>query len=95
MLTSLKELNLSFNYITKIENLETLVNLEVLSLFSNHITKIENLETLEKLVILSIGNNLIDKFDGVSLEINFYPKNELISTSIDRTPSFCEQLKGA
>lgn len=66
MLTALKELNLSFNYITKIENLETLVNLEVLSLFSNHITKIENLETLEKLVILSIGNNHIATFDGVS-----------------------------
>lgn len=66
MLTALKELNLSFNYITKIENLETLVNLEVLSLFSNHITRIENLQTLEKLVTLSIGNNLIETLDGVS-----------------------------
>lgn len=69
MLVNLKELDLSFNYIERIENLEKLINLEVLSLFSNLIKKIENLDSLEKLVILSIGNNLINSTDGVS-EIN-------------------------
>lgn len=86
MLTALKELNLSFNYITKIENLETLVNLEVLSLFSNHITKIENLQTLEKLVTLSIGNNLIATLDGVSLTSIFclyYSKLYILSISFN------------
>lgn len=66
MLTNLKELDLSFNYIERIQNLEKLVNLEVLSLFQNLITKLENLDALEKLVILSIGNNLIETTDGVS-----------------------------
>lgn len=86
MLTALKELNLSFNYITKIENLETLVNLEVLSLFSNHITKIENLQTLEKLVTLSIGNNLIETLDGVSFTSIcsiYYSKLYILSISFN------------
>lgn len=70
MLTNLKELNLSFNFIEKIENLETLVNLEVLSLFNNRIEVIENMDALDKLVIISLGNNLIDSVEGVSTLFN-------------------------
>lgn len=69
MLTGLKELNLSFNLIERIENLDTLIHLESLSLYSNKIQKIENLESLENLMILSIGNNLIKTVEGVSIYI--------------------------
>ena len=45
----LKELYLNFNAISKIENLESLVNLTHLGLGSNKIKKIEGLKTLKKL----------------------------------------------
>lgn len=65
MLRNLKKLDLSFNYIEKIENLEKLVHIESLSLYNNLITKIENLDDLEKLKILSIGNNSIGEVKGI------------------------------
>lgn len=65
MLTNLKKLDLSFNYIEKIENLEKLVHIESLSLYNNLITKIENMEELEKLKVLSIGNNSIGEVKGI------------------------------
>lgn len=89
MLVNLKELDLSFNYIERIENLEKLVNLEILSLFSNMITKLENLDTLQKLIILSVGNNLITSTEGVcsKLILNmliriFYKHNDPISENV-------------
>lgn len=65
MLIHLTHLDLSFNRLTKIEGLETLVNLEQLSLFDNQITEIENMGTLQKLVIFSIGRNLIAERNSV------------------------------
>lgn len=52
-------LDLSFNMITEIEGLDTLVNLTDLSLYSNHIEQLSGLDNLCNLNILSIGNNKI------------------------------------
>lgn len=61
----LKWLDLSFNRITKIEGLETLVNLTDLSLYNNQITQLEGLHNCAKLNIFSVGNNLIRTFEEV------------------------------
>lgn len=50
-------LDLSFNRITEIKNLDKLVKLEKLYLCANKLTKIENLETLTKLTMLELGDN--------------------------------------
>jgi Leucine-rich repeat (LRR) protein len=70
----LKELNLAFNSIEKLENLECLQSLEVLNVFGNKIRKIENVDRLENLIIFSAGNNLIDTKDGVRKEFIFVIK---------------------
>lgn len=69
----MKELNLAFNLIEKLENLECLRSLEVLNVFGNKIRKIENVDRLENLIIFSAGNNLIDTKDGVRMEF-YYDK---------------------
>jgi hypothetical protein len=56
---NLKWLDLSFNRITKIEGLDTLVKLEDLSLADNHITIIEGLDNLSELNVFSFGNNMV------------------------------------
>ena len=48
-------LDLSFNKISKIEGLDTLVKLVDLSLFNNQIETIENLDALTELNVFSIG----------------------------------------
>lgn len=50
-------LDLSFNRITEIKNLDKLVKVEKLYLCANKITKIENLEKLTKLTMLELGDN--------------------------------------
>lgn len=50
-------LDLSFNRITEIKNLEKLVKLQKLYLCANKLTKIENLETLTNLTMLELGDN--------------------------------------
>lgn len=50
-------LDLSFNRITHIKNLDKLVKLEKLYLCANKLTKIENLEKLTKLIMLELGDN--------------------------------------
>lgn len=52
-------LDLSFNRITEIKNLDKLVKLEKLYLCANKITKIENLEKLTNLTMLELGDNRI------------------------------------
>ena len=52
-------LDLSFNNITTIDNLDALTRLTDLSLFANRITVIENLDALTDLNVLSLGNNNI------------------------------------
>lgn len=53
--TALTWLDLSFNQISKIQGLETLVNLTDLSLFDNQIAELEGLDTLTALHCLSLG----------------------------------------
>lgn len=100
MLVNLKELDLSFNYIERIQNLDKLTKLEVLSLFNNKIELIENIDTLENLVILSIGNNEINTLQGVSWYIALiyliytcsFPKHDLDITKRPPIPSFATFL---
>jgi Leucine-rich repeat (LRR) protein len=53
--TNLTWLDLSFNQITKIEGLDTLVKLTDLSLFDNQISELEGLDALTALHCLSLG----------------------------------------
>lgn len=53
--TNLTWLDLSFNKLTKIEGLDTLVKLVDLSLFNNQVAEIENLDKLTELNVLSLG----------------------------------------
>lgn len=50
-------LDISFNRIGKIENLDALVNLEKLFLCSNKISTIDNLANLSNLTMLELGDN--------------------------------------
>ena len=52
-------LDLSFNHITCIENLEGLLILEKLFLIQNKISRIENLSSLTCLTLLELGSNRI------------------------------------
>jgi Leucine-rich repeat (LRR) protein len=52
-------LDLSFNLISKIEGLDTLVKLTDLSLYSNRITELSGLEKLSKLNVFSFGKNKV------------------------------------
>lgn len=52
-------LDISFNRLSKIENLQTLLNLEKLFLVSNKITVIENVSHLTNLTMLELGDNRI------------------------------------
>lgn len=67
----MKWLDLSFNLITKIENLENLTKLTDLSLFANKITKLEGLDTLTELNVLSFGKN---EFKAHDEPINYLKK---------------------
>ncbi|VDO04025.1 unnamed protein product, partial [Rodentolepis nana] len=58
-------LDLSFNSIHRIENLENLAHLEDLSLFHNSIEKIENMDMNGKLRYLSLGHNGIDNLENI------------------------------
>ena len=52
-------LDLSFNAIKVVENLEALVQLEKLYLVQNSISKIENMTTLSSITMLELGANKI------------------------------------
>jgi Leucine-rich repeat (LRR) protein len=52
-------LDISFNRLGKIENLESLVGLQKLFLISNKIQTIENLSSLNGLTMLELGDNKI------------------------------------
>lgn len=52
-------LDLSFNRITEIKNLDKLEKLTKLYLCANKIAKIENLEKLKNLTMLELGDNRI------------------------------------
>ena len=52
-------LDISFNRLSNIENLDALVNLQKLFLVSNKIQTIENLSSLTNLTLLELGDNKI------------------------------------
>lgn len=52
-------LDISFNRLTKIENLDALSSLQKLFLVSNKIPVIENLQGLSNLTMLELGDNKI------------------------------------
>lgn len=54
-----RTLDISFNRISRIENLEGLINLKKLYLVNNKIQKIENLQNLANLEMLELGSNKI------------------------------------
>lgn len=60
-LVNLENLDLSFNKIKHIKNVEQLINLKNLYFVQNKISVIENLSTLKKLVNLELGGNRIDE----------------------------------
>ena len=62
---ALTKLQLDNNVISKIENLDHLVNLTWLDLSFNNITKIEGLDKLTKLTDLSLYNNSISVIEGM------------------------------
>ncbi|CAI1530725.1 hypothetical protein SEUBUCD650_0K00360 [Saccharomyces eubayanus] len=84
-LTKLTSLDLSFNKIKHIKNLDNLTQLENLFFVQNSISKIENLSSLKSLKNLELGGNNIhsieaDSFEGLSnleeiwLGKNFLPR---------------------
>lgn len=67
-LTNLESLDLSFNKIKHIKNLETLVKLENLFFVQNKISKVENLGSLKALRNLELGGNQIHEIEEGSLK---------------------------
>jgi protein phosphatase 1 regulatory subunit 7 len=68
-LKELRELNVSFNRIESIDNLNKLPNLRVLVLNHNKIKKLENLKNLRKLEVLHVNGNLLE-------DLNIYSSTE-------------------
>lgn len=64
-LSSLTQLWLGKNRISKLQNLDNLVNLRVLSIQSNRLPKIEGLEKLVNLEELYLSHNGISKLEGL------------------------------
>ena len=79
--TWLKNLDLSSNQISRIEGLESLVNLSKLDFSSNQISKIEGLEKLVNLSTLLLYYNQISKIEGLEKIVNlsalYLPSNQI------------------
>lgn len=65
----LKGLDLSFNLIKNIKNIDKLVNLEQLYFVQNKIKEIKNLESLQKLKNLELGGNRIEKISDTLCQL--------------------------
>ncbi|EFC48177.1 leucine rich repeat protein [Naegleria gruberi] len=63
--TNLKLLNLQYNEIRSISNLNNLTSLVFLDLYGNKIKKISNLDSLLSLRVLMLGKNMIEKIEGL------------------------------
>lgn len=63
--TNLKKLDLSFNKIARIDNLDTLSGLRELNLSYNRIEQIENLNKMPNLKILVLDNNKIKQLENI------------------------------
>lgn len=68
MCVNLLELDLSFQFIGKIENLERLVKLRDLNLAENNIKKLENLHNLHELQSLNLSGNHISEIPKLAIE---------------------------
>lgn len=72
-MSNLKEINLSYNQITKIEDnaFNGLINLETLDLYNNNLTKIlaSNFNSLNNLKKLDLSNNQINSIDANAFSI--------------------------
>ncbi|WPK23637.1 hypothetical protein PUMCH_000879 [Australozyma saopauloensis] len=68
-LTKLKNLDLSFNKIKNIKNIDRLVDLENLYFVQNKISEIKNLSTLKKLKNLELGGNRVAEILPEMLEL--------------------------
>jgi protein phosphatase 1 regulatory subunit 7 len=79
------------NRLTKIEGLETLVNLKELYLSQNFIEKIENLQNLKQLEILDLAHNRIEKLEN--LENNTLLTDLWINNNIIKNFSDLDHLK--
>jgi Leucine-rich repeat (LRR) protein len=86
--THLKVLNLSNNYINRLENLDKLNDLIKLEISNNRIKKIEGLNSLIHLQELFLDRNYIEKFEGLkdleSLIILFLDNNYIREFAIDQ-----------
>lgn len=69
-LPGLLSLDLSDNFIQKLENLEPFGSLEVLQLQGNQIQTIEGLEKNRKLRILNLRNNFLSRVEGLESQLN-------------------------
>ncbi|KAI5970456.1 sds22 [Candida margitis] len=69
-LTNLQNLDLSFNTIKNIKNIDTLVKLENLYFVANKIKEIKNLDSLTKLVNLELGGNKIEVIENLDKLVN-------------------------
>ncbi|ODV59497.1 L domain-like protein [Ascoidea rubescens DSM 1968] len=83
LLFYLENLDLSCNQISKIENLEELINLKELILFRNDIEKVENLENLKNLETLDLSLNEIS-ISGLSNALSSLHKFKLASNLIGK-----------
>ena len=78
---SLTTLSLDSNQVSKIEGLDSLINLKELSLDGNQVSKIEGLDGLISLSVLYLGSNQISKIEGLdrlsSLSALFIKNNHI------------------
>jgi Leucine-rich repeat (LRR) protein len=56
----LTSLNCSYNKLTSLEGIETLVNLKILDCHNNQLTSLKGIETLVNLTYLSCSHNIIN-----------------------------------
>lgn len=73
--TSLTILDLSNNYIRKIENIERMVNLQTLNLEKNMISKLENISNNLNLQILNLSKQCLTQYQFFEIDVNKQSEN--------------------
>ena len=91
----LKELYLSENFITKIENLDKLINLEILDLAYNKIEELENIEKNSNLTDLWLNHNKIKNFANLDILKNLLKLESIYlwQNTVANFPSYKQTLK--
>nr|ARS01405.1 leucine-rich repeat-containing protein 9-like protein [Oncorhynchus nerka] len=92
--TKITALNLDSQRLSRLTNLDKLVNLRWASFNDNNISKVEGLDNCQHLEELSLNNNCISRLDGVSklhqltkLSVNGNQLSCLDGTVLDRMPN--------